>query len=84
MTTKEIREVVKAYKNGEIDDNGDWVAEGGENEDENEGDKMDDKTEKLIATIGKNLDKLMKVDKLDEETVKRLEEIRAFISEIKL
>lgn len=26
MSTKEIREVVKAYKNGEIDDNGNWIA----------------------------------------------------------
>lgn len=85
MTTKEIREVVKAYKNGEINEEGDWVGHGDEeNEGENGGEKMDDKTEKLIATIGKQLAKLMKDERLDEETVKRLEEMQAFISEIKL
>ena len=85
MTTKEIREVVKAYKNGEIDDNGDWVADDDGNEDdETGGSKMDEKTEKLIATISKNLDKLMKVKGLDDETIKRLEEMQAFIGEIKL
>lgn len=84
MTTKEIREVVKAYKNGEIDVNGEWVGNDGDEETESEqGDKMD-KTEKLIATIGKNLEKLMKDKRLDGDTVKRLEEIQAFISEIKL
>ena len=84
MTTKEIREVVKAYKNGEIDDNGEWVADDDGNEDETGGTKMDEKTEKLIATISKNLDKLMKVKGLDDETIKRLEEMQAFIGEIKL
>lgn len=81
MTTKEIREVVKAYKNGEIDANGDWV--GGEDGEGEEKPETVDKSEKLIATICKNLEKLLKDERLTEEQAAKLEEMQAFVSEIK-
>lgn len=82
MSTKEIREKVKAYKNGiiDIDENGDVVeAESESGEDDNEADKS--KTEKLIDDVVKKLDKLLAVAWHDEATGEEIKKFQAFISE---
>lgn len=79
MTAREIREVVKAYKNGEIDDNGEWI----ENEDDG-GQKVDNKIEKIVNSIVKNIDKLLKDERIDETMAAKLEEFQSFVSEIQV
>lgn len=79
MSTKEIREKVKAYKNGTLDENGNEEPE--ETEGEENADKS--KTEKLIETVLKNLDKLAAVAWHDETTGEEIEKFKVFISEAK-
>lgn len=82
MTTKEIREVVKSYKNGEIDDNGEWIGGEDETDESEKGDKVDSNIEKIIATVTKNLDKLLKDERLDETTADKIKEFQAFIEQV--
>lgn len=83
MSTKEIREKVKAYKNGiiDIDENGNVVeeTEAEENGGDDEADKS--KTEKLIDDVVKKLDKLLAVAWHDEATGEEIKKFQAFISE---
>ena len=83
MSTKEIREKVKAYKNGviDIDENGNVVeeAEADESGEDEAADKS--KTEKLIDDVVKKLDKLLAVAWHDEATGEEIKKFQAFISE---
>ena len=81
MSTKEIREKVKAYKSGIIDENGNAEETEGEESGDDNADKS--KTEKLIETVLKNLDKLSAVAWHDEATGEEIEKFKAFISEAK-
>ena len=83
MSTKEIREKVKAYKNGviDIDENGNVIeeAEADESGEDEAADKS--KTEKLIDEVVKKLDKLLAVAWHDEATGEEIKKFQAFISE---
>lgn len=87
MTTKEIREVVKAYKKGEIDENGNFteVAETAEETDTAEKETVD-KTAALIIKTAENLAKILEDERIikDTMTVAKLQEMKQFLSEITL
>lgn len=89
MTTKEIREVVKAYKKGDIDENGNWKtveedeAESGEAEAES--DEVDTTAALLIQTAD-NISKILEDERIikDTMTVSKLQEIKKFLNSISL
>lgn len=91
MSTKEIREVVKAYKKGEIDEDGnfksvnedeaDEAAESGDSDEE-----AVDETAKLIIATADNIGKILEDERIikDTMTVSKLQEIRKFLNTINL
>lgn len=85
MSTKEIREKVKAYKNGviDIDENGEVVeAEADESGEEETAEKS--KTEKLIDEVVKKLEKLLDVaDWQDETTGENIVRFQVYLTEAK-
>ncbi|MGN0014175.1 MAG: hypothetical protein ACI37T_02015 [Candidatus Gastranaerophilaceae bacterium] len=81
MSTKEIREVVKSYKNGELDSGND-EADGDENAAEDDGGAEMDKTTKLLESIAKNISKVLDLGQIDSETSVKLEEFATFIDGI--
>lgn len=89
MTTKEIREVVKAYKKGDIDENGNWVTadepEAEESEPEAETEEVDE-TAKLIIATADNIGKILEDERIikDTMTVSKLQEIKKFLNSINL
>lgn len=87
MTTKEIREVVKAYKKGEIDENGNFakVEETEAEEAETEVEAVDE-TAKLIIATADNISKILEDERIikDTMTVSKLQEIRNFLNGINL
>lgn len=88
MTTKEIREVVKAYKKGEIDENGNFkeVAETAEEETDTAEKETVDKTAALIIKTAENIAKILEDERIikDTMTVAKLQEMKQFLSEITL
>ena len=89
MTTKEIREVVKAYKKGEIDENGNRVgSDEAEEESEPEPEETEavDETAKLIITTADNIGKILEDERIikDPMTVSKLQEIKKFLNSINL
>lgn len=91
MSTKEIREVVKAYKKGEIDENGNFKkvedAESdsdGDDPDE-DGDTVDETAMLLISTAD-NIGKILEDERIikDTMTVSKLQEIKKFLNSINL
>ncbi|MBQ7973532.1 MAG: hypothetical protein IJ295_01075, partial [Clostridia bacterium] len=87
MTTKEIREVVKAYKKGEIDENGNFKAvEETEEESEPEPEETVDETAMLIIQTADNISKILEDERIikDTMTVSKLQEIRNFLNGINL
>lgn len=86
MTTKEIREVVKAYKKGEIDENGNFKeVEETEAEPEPEKETVDE-TAALIIKTAENLAKILEDERIikDTMTVAKLQEMKQFLAEITL
>ena len=87
MTTKEIREVVKAYKKGEIDENGNET-ESGDDETETEVEETEsvDETAKLLIETAANIEKILEDERIikDTMTVSKLQEIRNFLNSISL
>lgn len=92
MTTKEIREVVKAYKNGEIDDNGNFVASE-ESEEETETAKSEevesdeiDGTALCLMNIVTDITKVLEDKRIIADTMKvaKLQEFKKFIESIDL
>lgn len=90
MTTKEIREVVKAYKKGEIDESGNRVTVAEESEPEAEAEPEEteavDETAKLIISTADNITKILDDERIirDPMTVSKLQEIRQFLNSISL
>lgn len=89
MSTKEIREVVKSYKNGEIDEKGNFqkVEEVEEKEGKKEAKKEDvDKTAKLIIQTANNISTILEDERIIKDTMKvsKLQEIRDFLNTISL
>lgn len=89
MSTKEIREVVKAYKNGEIDEHGNFKK--CEETDDEPADKdaekdVVDETAKLIIEITEDVDKVLKDERIIKNTmyVSKLQEIRDFLKKVTL
>lgn len=89
MTTKEIREVVKAYKKGDIDENGNWKTveedEDESGEAEAETDEVDTTAALLIQTAD-NISKILEDERIikDTMTVSKLQEIKKFLNSISL
>lgn len=86
MTTKEIREVVKAYKKGEIDENGNFKeVEETEAEPEPEKETVDE-TAALIIKTAENIAKILEDERIikDTMTVAKLQEMKQFLAEITL
>lgn len=86
MTTKEIREVVKAYKKGEIDENGNFKeVEETEAEPEPEKEKVDE-TAALIIKTAESIAKILEDERIikDTMTVAKLQEMKQFLAEITL
>lgn len=77
MTTKQIREVVKSYKSGDIDADGN----GGENEesDGGESDTSDDAAKAIKAAI-KALEKLSETSALNDEQMEQVDTLKAMLS----
>lgn len=88
MTTKEIREVVKAYKNGEIDDDGNFIEhDDADDSGEGEGDSEKvDETAALIIKATENITKILEDARIIQNsvTVAKLQEMKRFLSEITL
>lgn len=88
MTTKEIREVVKAYKKGEIDENGNFkaVEEAEAEESEPDPDEAVDETAMLIFQTADNISKILEDERIikDTMTVSKLQEIKKFLNSINL
>lgn len=91
MSTKEIREVVKSYKKGEIDENGNFQKiEDGEAEPEVEGEVVEkeavDVTAKLIIQTANNISIILEDERIIKDTMKvsKLQEIRDFLNSISL
>lgn len=89
MTTKEIREVVKAYKKGEIDENGNRVGSDEveeESEPEPEETEAVDETAMLIISTADNIGKILEDERIikDPMTVSKLQEIKKFLNSINL
>lgn len=89
MTTKEIREVVKAYKNGEINENGDFVSNDSESEEETESELKTNKVDgtalsimNMIADVSKILDD----ERIIRDTLKvaKFQEMKKFLESIEL
>lgn len=89
MTTKEIREVVKAYKKGEIDENGNRVGSD-ETEEESEPEPEEteavDETAMLLISTADNIGKILEDERIikDPMTVSKLQEIKKFLNSINL
>lgn len=87
MSTKEIREVVKAYKKGEIDESGNFqkVEEVEEVEKEAEKEAVDE-TAKLIIQTANNISTILEDERIIKDTMKvsKLQEIRDFLNSISL
>ena len=86
MSTKEIREVVKSYKNGEIDENGNFQkVEVEEKEVETKKEEVD-KTAKLIIQTANNISTILEDERIIKDTMKvsKLQEIRDFLNTISL
>lgn len=87
MTTKEIREVVKAYKKGEIDEDGNFkkVEEAEVEPEEAEAEEVDETAKLLIATAD-NISKILEDERIikDPMTVSKLQEIKKFLNGINL
>ena len=88
MTTKEIREVVKAYKKGEIGENGNFkeVTESEAEETETAESEKVDETAALIIKTADNIAKILEDARIvkDPMTVSKLQEIKKFLNEISL
>lgn len=88
MTTKEIREVVKAYKKGEIDENGNYLAtdEGEAEESEAIEPEVVDETAMLIIQTADNIGKILEDERIikDTMTVSKLQEMKKFLNAINL
>ena len=92
MTTKEIREVVKAYKKGEIDENGNFkkVEAEAEEVEEAEAEAVEvekvDETAKLLIATADNISKILEDERIikDPMTVSKLQEIRSYLNGITL
>lgn len=87
MTTKEIREVVKAYKKGEIDENGNFKAvEETEAEPEEVEKETVDETAALLIETADNIGKILNDERIikDTMTVSKLQEIKSYLTSIKL
>ena len=86
MTTKEIREVVKAYKKGKIDENGNRLEAEETEETEPEEVEAVDETAKLIIATADNISKILEDERIikDTMTVSKLQEIRNFLNGINL
>jgi hypothetical protein len=100
MLTKEIREVVKAYKNGEIDENGNFVSSNSESEEETESeeeiesepksnevekDEIDGTALAVIDAI-KDIDNILQDSRIISDTMKvaKLQEMKKFLESIEL
>lgn len=87
MSTKEIREVVKSYKKGEIDENGNFQkVEDEEIEAEVEEKEAVDVTAKLIIQTANNISSILEDERIIKDTMKvsKLQEIREFLNSISL
>lgn len=87
MTTKEIREVVKAYKSGKIDENGNFAdEEETETETETEEKKEVDETAMLLNEIVTDISKVLEDERIIKDTlmVSKLQEIKGFLNGITL
>ena len=88
MTTKEIREVVKAYKKGEIDENGNFVGSDepeAEETEEAEPEEVDE-TAMLIVDTMHNISRILEDERIikDTMTVSKLQEMKKFLDSINL
>lgn len=90
MTTKQIREVVKAYKNGEIDDYGEYIIDEKtekteETETEHEKEIVDETALLIIETID-NISKILDDERIIRESlaVSKLREIKQFLNNLSL
>lgn len=86
MTTKEIREVVKAYKKGEIDEEGNYHEVEETEEKEVEEKEVVDETAALIIKTAENITKILEDERIikDTMTVSKLQEIKGFLNGITL
>lgn len=88
MTTKEIREVVKSYKNGEIDEEGNDTGkdEGEEVETDNEPTEEIDATEMAIMNAVNSIDTILADERIIADTVRvaKLHEIKSYLESIVL
>lgn len=89
MTTKEIREVVKAYKRGEIDQDGNFKAteEAEAESEEAEADSEEvDTTAALLIQTADNISKILEDERIIKNTmtVSKLQEIKKFLTGITL
>lgn len=88
MSTKEIREVVKSYKKGEIDENGNFQKVEDEEEAEAEVEEKEavDETAKLIIQTANNISTILEDERIIKDTMKvsKLQEIRDFLNTIAL
>lgn len=88
MSTKEIREVVKSYKKGEIDENGNFkkVEEDNEPEEKEAEKEAVDETAKLIIQTANNISTILEDERIIKDTMKvsKLQEIRDFLNSISL
>lgn len=94
MSTKEIREVVKVYKNGEIDENGNFVSSNSESEEETESEPKSNEVEKdeidgtALAVIDaiKDIDNILQDSRIISDTMKvaKLQEMKKFLESIEL
>lgn len=94
MSTKEIREVVKAYKNGEIDENGNFVSSNSESEEETESEPKSNEVEKdeidgtALAVIDaiQDITKILEDERVIKDTMKvaKLQEMKKFLESIEL
>lgn len=90
MTTREIREVVKAYKRGEIDENGNSVSINSENNEETERETNEpnviDGTALSIMNIITDISKLLDDERIIKDSLKvaKLQEMKKFLESINL
>lgn len=86
MTTKEIREVVKAYKNNEIDENGNFVSNS-ESEEETESESKEvDGTALSIMNMITDISKILDDERIIKDSLKvaKLQEMKKFLESINL
>lgn len=94
MATKEIREIVKAYKNGEIDENGNFLSSNSESEEETESEpksievEKDDIDSTALAVIDaiQDITKILEDERVIKDTMKvaKLQEMKKFLESIDL